>query len=422
MAIEKDGFIHIGIPWGFNEWTDVDNYYTDLIYSNISVVDFIPIIPKLNKKIAEDDKKTKDEGILAKILKELYIPDPDKGCAYYNGLLKRFGLAESCSQFKGVRLYLTDNTQLAETLNNEYSESVFGQTAKALTERVAGNLIKPLGEINRAVKGTLYAPPEQVIQALTGGGNNVGSIMSNMKTVEALLSGLRVDFPVIWQNTNYARRTTLNVVLSTPYGAPEAVWVWIVRPLLFLLLLGTPVNWNGPIGYPLYISVRSHGLFYMQMAAIESITIDRGGQNTVFNVYKQPLKVVLNITIRDLFSSLSIDPDVNMSKEDVVSWITNPRSDFDITSVDTNSMPTVDKLVKSFAPQPIKNKDTSAFFKSRLDFNNASTPKPMQLASSSTAQNMADVAQTNLDKTTQYIDKERNSINNSLINMDEDYV
>jgi len=421
MAIEKDGFIHIGIPWGFNEWTDVDNYYTDLIYSNISVVDFIPVIPKLNKKVAKDDKKTKDEGILAKVLKELYIPDPDKGCSYYNGLLKRFGLAESCDQFKGIRLYLTDNTQLAETVNNEYSENVFGRTAKALTEKTIGSITRPVGEAVRTVKGTLYAPPDQVLKMLTGGEQSTSSIMSNLKTIDSLLSGLRVDFPVIWQNTSYARRTTLNVVLSTPYGAPEAVWVWIVRPLIFLLLLGTPVNWNGPIGYPLYISVRSHGLFYMQLAAIESITIDRGGQNTIFNVYKQPLKVILNITIRDLFSSLSVDPDVNMTKEDVVSWVTKPKSDFDITNVDNNSMPTVDKLIKSFAPQPIKNKDSSAFFKSRVKFNNASTPKPTQLSLTS-KQNTTNISQTNLDKTTRYIDKERSEIDNSLNNMDVEYV
>ena len=124
MAI-KNGLVEVGIPWGFNEWTDVEGYYSDMIYNNINIVDFIPIIPKANRKAVEDASS----GKISSLFKSLYVPDPDFGCQYYNGMLKKFNLSNSCDEVKGVRLYITDNTQLAETITNEYSESALNLIA-----------------------------------------------------------------------------------------------------------------------------------------------------------------------------------------------------------------------------------------------------------------------------------------------------
>ena len=353
--LTKDGFLRVGIPWGFNEWTEVDGYFSDLIYSRISIVDFIPVIPTVNKQALESVKNDKK---LTYLLKNIYAPDPEKGCSYYNGLLRRVGLVNSCDEVKGIRLYLTDSTQVGETLSNTYDESLMHQIISKVTNN---KVTQTISDIKKTLGKALYAPPAELANLITEN----KPLKNALSTIESLLSGMRIDFPVVWRNTDYTRRVSFNVVLSSPYGHPEAVWVWIVRPLLYVILLGTPVNWYGPVGYPLYVTINSPGLLYMKLGAIESISIDRGGANTRFNIYKQPLKVVLNITVRDLYSSLSLDPEEQIDAKSVV---TNIRSTDDVLefSSNINSMPTVAKLVKSFAPF----KEAGNMYKSDMNFHN----------------------------------------------------
>lgn len=402
----NDGLVKIGIPWGFNEWTDPDGYFSELIYANISIVDFIPMIPKLNTKVAE---KIKNEKELASLFKNLYIPDYDSGCKYYNGLLMRLNLSYGCDHIKGVRLYLTDNTQISEVVTNTYTENLISSLANRAIEKL--NPLKQakdtLNAVFQTTGKTVYMPPDQFVSMITEGQSSTSKMLG---TIESILSGMKIDFPVVWHNTDYARRVSFNVVLSSPYGHPEAVWVWIVRPLLYLILLGTPVNWYGPVGYPLYITVKSPGLMYMKMAAIESITIDRGGANTMFNINKQPLKVVLNITVRDLFSTLSIDPEEYIDAQDIV---INGNTDY---TSNINSMPTVAKLVKSFSPQKPKFRA----FKSRphMTHSEPKQPKPLTKVALETLDNTISTLQNEValsNEATQDVLNSLSDIEDSLV-------
>jgi len=382
----RDGLVEIGIPWGFNEWTDVDGYFSDMIYNNISVVDLIPVIPKLS---AEALKETAG-GKVSSLFRALYVPDPEKGCEYYNNLLSRFGsnLTFGCDHVKGIRLYITDASQLSEVVTNQYSESATKGLISSAASKipVIGNILTAARDYTRKVTSMLYEAPDFLERLLKAKESEIPNLIGS------IMAGCRIDYPVVWSDTEYSRRTSINVVLSTPYGHPEAVWVWIVRPLIYLLLLGVPINWAGPIGFPLYVTVRAHGLFYFHLAAIESITIDRGGPNTVFNMYKQPLRVVLTISIRDLYSSLSVDPRTRMNAHEV---ITKPRTHGSKIPFYDNSMPTVDKLVESFAPEKPRMKG----FRENMTMVKHK-PAPVKLTA-------------NLEQTTQQL-KEANTLNEQI--------
>jgi len=355
MKIDKNGIVHIGLPWGFNEWTDIDGYFTELIYANINTVDFIPVIPTVNTEILED---IKSQGKISNIFRSLYLPDVDKGCKYYNSMLKKFGLSRGCSEVKGVRLYLTDTTQVVDTITNSYQENLLHRMAKSVTEKGILSVGKKIGQ---AISQTTYNPPDYLLQLLEG--KVESSVIKELTgTINALFSSMKIDYPVVWIDTQYVRRTTLNIVLSTPYGHPEAVWIWIVRPLIFLILLGVPLQLYGLVGYPLYVSIRAPGLFHIPLAAIESITIDRGGRNTLFNIYKQPLKLSINITIRDLYSTMSMDvTEDTIDAREIAKMITEP-TEHDSINITKTSLPTVDKLIKSFMPE----KRSFRVFKSRM--------------------------------------------------------
>jgi len=339
---------HVGFPWGYNEFTELKSqYFTKKIYANINTVDFIPLVPTFN-----DEKFKSDDPLSEKVtsfFKNLYVPDVDKGVRYYNSLLRKFGLAKTCDDVHIVRVYTTDDTQLAETLTNDYSSHTLERFVGKITENRAARAY-------REVKGNLYLTPDEAISRLSQAFNAQEADETKIfKMLESLISGMRVDFPVKWEKTSYVRRTSLNIVLSSPYGHPKAIYTWIIKPLLFIILLATPVNIYGTVGWPLYTRIKAHGLFDITMGAIESITIDRGGPNTIYNIYKQPTKLLLTISIRDLYSSLSVDytsKDMSETKlKKLLTDVQDPSIDYshEIENIKT-PMPTVFKLVKSFAP------------------------------------------------------------------------
>ena len=350
--ISKNHIVEIGQPWGFNEWTELpDNYYTKKIYANINVVDFIPVVPKLNTDKIKSEGSILDK--LSSIFQNLYVPDIEKGIKYYNGILMKFGLSDSCDDVHIVRLYLTDDTQLSETISNQYTaNTVQGKISSVINS--ATQKVKHLHQV-------AYLTPTEFIDMLASSNGAPIDLNSNSglkklgSLVEALAAGLRIDFPVTWDNSKYSRQTTLTIKLSTPYGHPKSVFHWIVKPLLYIVLLATPVNVYGAVGFPLYARIKAHGMFDILMGAIESITIDRGGQNTRYNVYKQPLTVNLSITVRDMYSTMSVDvAGEKMSFNQLENYMTS----VDDLDVDYSSemrqynvpMPTIDKLIDSFRP------------------------------------------------------------------------
>jgi len=119
-----------------------------------------------------------------------------------------------------------------------------------------------------------------------------------------------MTFPKIWQSTTYSGNLSVNIRLVSPYGHPKAVKEFILKPLSYLLLLAAPRTANGvTYGKNIPITIKAYGLNYTILGALSSITFRRGGSDTSFNLYKQPLTIDLSIEFQTLFDAFAVfDP------------------------------------------------------------------------------------------------------------------
>ena len=346
--------IEIGLPWTINpSYYDIrentlpdklnnDNYYanyrfTNMIFANLHPVDIVPIIPKVDlteakKYIDEINKEQQNTNFIKKMFDELgdkaselitsflltkFKPDYETGRNIFNYYLKdAFKIINPDDpDIHYIRVYATDNTQISESITSNYEVIEIGKAINELLNSGTDNLMdKILGlilpeQLHKPVS-TLRKLFNNMYQATYY--YNEGAIKgkTSMNDLLPLLldsKQLKIDFPKRWVNTDYNRVFNLNIELSSPYGHPNAVYKWVIQPLLVLILLAAPANMYGMIGMPLYVRAKAHGLFDIPLGAIQSIIIDRGGSNTKFNIYKQPLKINVTLTIIDLYNLFSID-------------------------------------------------------------------------------------------------------------------
>ena len=411
MIVNTEGTprIEIGLPWTMNpELYDIpetdlpqkkfpaDKYfgkyrYTNKIFANLHPVDLIPMIPtinyrelsknaekikkeveKVNKQIQQSETNS-NESILSKIASSVnldissiitnvlmtkYIPEYTKARNIFNYYLKQaFKIINpNTPDIHYVRVYATDNTQISESISSQYEIIELGQMINSiLNTDIASNIANKIPMFGELVKlGFKAAKASYVFNEDLIKGNFKSNPLSTILHLITQNKALKIDFPKTWAGTEYNRMLNLNIELSSPYGHPDAVYRWVIQPLFVLVLLGAPANILGTTGMPLYVGVKAHGLFDIPLGAIQTITIDRGGSNTKFNIYKQPLKINVTLGIVDLYSQFSIDAylseqyNFNAQKEtteikDVSNY--NPENDKIISS-----QPTFSNLVKSFKP------------------------------------------------------------------------
>ncbi len=129
-------------------------------------------------------------------------------------------------------------------------------------------------------------------------------------TFETLLStamGLQLSLPKVWTKSSYTNTVTLSTKLIAPSGSPRDVYDYIVDPLKYLLLLGSPTTSNGLVsGYPYLFEVVSAGNLFMKTAVVTSLTINRGGADSVFNIYRHPTSLEVRITLADVFEHFAV--------------------------------------------------------------------------------------------------------------------
>jgi len=319
--------IEIGLPFSYMSYIDVEDpriknsafgnlYYTNLMYRNLHPVDLIPMVPKISKKLINQIKQgaqtkqltPEQQKQLEHTLSFLYEPDYEEGVKHYNSLLKMYRIVDEGKTVSYVRMYATDNTQIAESLNSNFEELPVKQFLDSVGESIK-NLpgIGSAVDLYRKIQKSAYLTPTEIERAVSkiSGGNKLLGFISQV--VDAGARGLKIDFPKVWSDTQYNRTLNLSVSLSCPYGSPKALWQWVYAELLVIVLLGTPINIYGFIGAPLYVRVRAYGQGDIVLGAIQSITINRGGSNTMFNRYKQPMKLDLTVSIVDLYSQFSAE-------------------------------------------------------------------------------------------------------------------
>jgi len=239
----------------------------------------------------------------------------------YGRILKYHGLSDN---YAGIRLYTTDDTTANDTIQISYKDSTFQGDANAVSE---------IGQGMKDVAGSLFGSDKaefqkKVVAATTeasgkmagiaGAGPTTQQLIKDLTSVagDMIVSGNKMTFPKIWQSTTYAGNLSVNIRLVSPYGHPKAIKEFILKPLSYLILLAAPQTINGvTYGGSIPLTIRAYGLNYTVLGSLASITFQRGGSNTSFNLYRQPLTVDLSLEFQTLFDAFAVfDPGPNPSK------------------------------------------------------------------------------------------------------------
>lgn len=255
----------------------------------------------------------------------LFRLDEGKGSEVYKSILKDVGFNVSSSKVKVA--YLADNFP-TDTFNNEYGETFLDKFAQAASsglgdlsqmagwrnfedaEKQMSNLASGMKDMPGAnMVGSGWDKIQGMANNAYGGLNkkNQQMISSMGNTMKALVTGSRVDFPQVWKNSSYSPSYSMTIRLYNPNpGDAESTRKYIVGPIAALVALGVPKVSEDSTTYkwPLICKVRSPGIYHLNAAYINSISVIKGGDQQSI-AYNQNLAMCdVRIDFGSLYNSI----------------------------------------------------------------------------------------------------------------------
>lgn len=337
----------IGNYLGLRTEIDKNNRVTNLIRSNLSVVDILPVDYALNFSYL-----TKAQGQPGYAV----VYDFETPANGYAKRCKHYALPEA----NGLQLWLTDDTQAYEEMSNQYENNLIETGLNALADkgRQLQSLVRTFGP-NTDLSQTINASGQFVkggVDKVLGAlgvheDNSIGNTVGNFvgTAVGMALQGRQISLPKIWKQSDYNPSITFNVKLVSPYGNPESIKHFIIEPLIYILLLASPESIDGlTYGLAQPVKIKSYGITNINLGAITSISLRRGGRESSYNVYKQPLQIDVGINCIPLSAGFAHMADNAVDVIDM-DWATKPYSE------NANGSPaftTVGNIIQSLRPAP----------------------------------------------------------------------
>lgn len=189
----------------------------------------------------------------------------------------------------------TGESSLASSING-YSDTV-NELKFLLGDSIAGKLANNAGDavssITSGIAG-LFGDSAGVLAPFAANG------------VKSILTGGKIIFPKIWQDSGYSRSYSFNVKLRSPNHDSLSIFFNILVPFIHLLAFVLPVGVDDdPNAYtsPFLLKAYSKGMFNIDMGLITDLSVDRGGEGN-WNDNGLPTQMDISFSVEDLYSSL----------------------------------------------------------------------------------------------------------------------
>ncbi len=198
------------------------------------------------------------------------------------------------------------STDAGESFQNQYGESALagrlnGEAASAYEVKIErqggrmfGGVEQYVHEISQELKGLIFGNESASIKI----GNGYYSI------------------PEVWKNSSWSKSHSINIILRSRLGDPVSIFqsLWIPYALILAGVLPRSIGVNSYTA-PYLCQGYCKGFFSLPLAAIESVSVQRGDSEYGWNREQLPLTLRLSIQIRDL------SPIMHMSTPPGGSWI-----------------------------------------------------------------------------------------------------
>ena len=319
----------VGRPVCFPEKIDPGHQISNYMRAKMAVTDLLPcrfMMPL--DQVINNVQNSPSTVTFKDLLPILYYDSPirefQKQCDHH-------GLPD---KYVGLRLYSTDDSSADDTFANSYTSNAWEDlinkfrnndasrairsVTQALGDNAATHLTQSAKELLHDTADDVGSDLKKIIpEKLEGLGNVLGSMVDAAVDIlpDIAMMGNKISFPKIWDSSDFNPRFSLTVKLISPYGDPAAIKEFIIKPFMMLLILMAPKT-NDAVSYgrPVCLTVNSYGLSYIPLAFIESISFRRGGSETAYTIYKQPLTIDVHMTFNGLCSGFGVvNPDNNKS-------------------------------------------------------------------------------------------------------------
>jgi len=129
------------------------------------------------------------------------------------------------------------------------------------------------------------------------------------ETLDSLMGGHRIDFPMIWRNSGFTPSYTVTLRLYNPNpGSEVSTRNHIVGPLAVLMCLAIPRSKNGKsFNWPFFHRIKAPGIYNLDPAIITNMTVIKGGdqQQIAFNQRMGMVDVRMDFT--SLFGTMILE-------------------------------------------------------------------------------------------------------------------
>ena len=127
----------------------------------------------------------------------------------------------------------------------------------------------------------------------------------------------------MWGDSSYSRSYNVSIPLKAAYGTREEIFMSIFVPMMYWVCLTAPRQLTiNTFSAPYLCRCFIPGICSVDMGIVESLSIEKGGEGA-WNVDGLPLQMTLNISIKDLYSAMSISRINGVSPTDAYNFVNN---------------------------------------------------------------------------------------------------
>ena len=189
----------------------------------------------------------------------------------FHSKLAGVGISDTPS---GIRAWMLNDSNANEQFSNEYAPN---KLVDAYDNVVATT--KPFTQLMNSIG---------ILTAGTGAAHPYAA---------ALLDGKQASLPKIWNSSEYNPSLEIVIKLNSPYGDVDSITENIVKELIVLLCMVSPLSYDGvTYGNPPFFTVRAYGISMMNIAVLKTLSINRCGGDIRFNALKQPNDILINMS------------------------------------------------------------------------------------------------------------------------------
>ena len=116
-------------------------------------------------------------------------------------------------------------------------------------------------------------------------------------------------FPDIYRSSEYSKSYDIKIPLSCPYGDKLSYYLNVLVPLFHIIGFTIPKQTTAnTYGAPFLVKAYFPGVFSCNMGIVESLQINKATTDDAWTVDGFPNSIEVNVTIRDLYSDLTLTP------------------------------------------------------------------------------------------------------------------